>query len=190
MKLTSLLNRRTASLASVAIVLTVATLTAPWAAESSIAAASSPRCSATNTFVWAAFDGSGTAGTTYYVLEFSNIGSTTCTLNGLANVWAVNRALVQLGKPATRQGSASAVTLAPDGTAHAVLGVTDTGALCPGQALRATGLRVIPPGQSLTTAVGEKDAIEYFPVVVCAHQSSMHVGPVRPGTGIPLHTTS
>jgi hypothetical protein len=123
-------------------------------------------------------------------LEFSNIGPTTCTLNGIASVWAVNRALVQLGKPATRQGSSSAVTLAPDGTAHAILGVADTGALCPGQAVQATGLRVIPPGQSLTTAVGEKDAIEYFPVEVCAHQSSMHVEPVRPGTGIPLYTTS
>jgi hypothetical protein len=170
--------------------LSVAILFAPWAAESSIAAASSPDCSVANTFAWAAFEGSGTAGTTFYVLEFSNIGPTTCTLNGIAKVWAVNRTGVQLGKPATRQGPSSAVTLAPNGTAHAILGVTDTGALCPGQAVQATGLRVIPPGQTLSTPLGEKDEIELFPVEVCANRSSMHVEPVRAGTGIPLHTTS
>jgi hypothetical protein len=148
------------------------------------------RCSVANTFVWAAFEGNGTAGTTYYVLEFSNIGSKACTLRGNASVWAVSKTGLQSGKPASRQGVASTVTLVPDGTAHAVLGVVDTGAACPGQGVQAAGLRVVPPGQTLPNPAGEKDQVQYFPVKVCAHQSSMNVLPVRPGTGIPLYTIS
>ncbi len=191
--MTSLLSSRMTlhtTLTCAAILLSAVTVAGPLASSSPAAAATIANCSAANTFVWAAFDGNGTAGTTYYALEFSNVGSKACTLRGDASVWAVGKAGLQLGKPASHQGVPSTVTLAHDGTAHAILGVVDTGAACPGQGVQATGLRVVPPGQSLPAPAGEKDEVEYFPVEVCAHQSSMNVLPVRSGTGIPLHTTS
>jgi hypothetical protein len=165
-------------------------LTVPIVSNSPAAATAIANCSAANTFVWAAFDGAGTAGTAYYVVEFSNIGSKACTLHGNASVWAISKTGLQLGKPASHQGVPSTVTLAHDGTAHAILGIVDTGAACPGQGVRATALRVVPPGQTLASPAGERDEVPYFPVQVCAHQSSMHVLPVRSGTGIPLYTTS
>jgi hypothetical protein len=192
MKLTSLLSERitvSAALTRVAILLCAAAFTVPIGASSPATAATIVNCSVANTFVWAAFDGAGTAGTTYYVLEFSNIGPEACTMHGNASVWAISKTGLHLGKPASHQGVPSTVTLAHDGTAHAILGVIDTGAACPGQGVQATGIRVVPPGQTLPNPAGEKNAVEYFPVKVCAHQSSMKVLPVRSGTGIPLYTT-
>ena len=193
MKRVSLSSRRItlkAALASTAILFSAVNFTLPIVSNSPAAAATIANCSVANTFVWAAFDGAGTAGTAYYVLEFSNIGPKTCTLHGNASVWAVNKTGLQLGKPASHQGVPSTVTLKHYGTAHAILGVVDTGAACPGRSVQATGLRVVPPNQTLPNPAGEKDEVEYFPVDVCAHQSSMNILPVRSGTGIPLHTTS
>ena len=190
MKQTTFSDKRFAALAIAAILLFAVTSTAPMISSSPVAAATIANCSVGNTFVWAAFEGAGTAGTTYYVVEFSNIGSAACTLHGNATVWAVNKTGLQVGKPATHQGAPGTVTLARDGTAHSILDVVDTGATCPGQSLQSTGIRVVPPGQFLPNPAGEKDEVKYFPVEVCAHQSSMHVLPVRPGTGIPLYTTS
>jgi hypothetical protein len=147
-------------------------------------------CRAANTEVWAAFEGNGTAGTTYYELELSNIGSRACTLRGYPSVWAVSVDGLQMGEPASHQGVPSTVTLEPGATSHAILGVVDTGALCSGPGVTAAGLRVVPPGQSLPRPAGEADEVENFPVQVCAHQSSMNVRPVRSGTGIPDYTIS
>lgn len=157
------------------------------------AGATAPSCTAANTFVWAADAGSGTAGTTYYVIEISNVGSTTCTLSGFSRVWAVNAAGARVGLPSTNETSSTAVprvTLAPKGTAHEILGVVDPGALCGGKSVNGTGLRVVPPGQTLPASPGERDWLETFPLSVCASVSSLRVEPVRAGTGIPLYTSS
>ncbi len=154
------------------------------------ASAVTPPCTAANTTVWAPYAGSGTAGTTYYVLEFSNIGTTTCTLHGFARVWGVTVGGALVGKPASHEGTPALVTLAPRQTAHAILGVTDTGALCGTSGVQAAGLRVVPPGQTLPASPGERDEVEHFPLEVCSNESSMHVQPIRAGTGIPLYTTS
>ncbi len=154
------------------------------------ALAVTPACTAANTYVWAPYVASGTAGTFYYVLEFSNVGHSTCTLRGFARVWGVTSAGALVGKPASHAGTATTVTLAPDQTAHAILGVVDTGALCGTHGVRAAGLRVVPPGQILPTSPGERDEVESFPLEVCSNESSMHVEPIRAGTGIPLYTTS
>ncbi len=154
------------------------------------ALATTPTCTAANTYVWAPYAGGGTAGTIYYVLEFSNVGTTTCALSGFARVWGVTTAGALVGRPASHEGAAAAVTLAPDQTAHAILGVVDTGALCGTHGVRAAGLRVVPPGQILPPSPGERDEVENFPLEVCSNESSMHVDPIRAGTGIPLHTTS
>lgn len=193
MRVTPLLGRRSSVnrvLVSAAFLLSTAVAALPLASNTPAAAATTTACTSANTYVWASSTGNGTAGTTYYVLEFSNIGSKTCTLHGNATVWGVTRTGVQLGKPASAQGVASTVTLAHDATAHSILGVVDTGAACPGKSVNAAGLRVVPPGQTLPNPAGEKDEVQNFSVSVCVAKSSMNVQPVRAGTGIPLYTTS
>ncbi len=176
-----------AALACGAILLPAATLVA---SATSGARATVVGCRAASTEVWAAVEGDGTAGTIYYELEFSNVGRQTCTLHGYPSVWAVSLTGVQIGDPASHRGVPSTVTLQPGATAHAILGVVDTGALCSGPGVAAAGLRVIPPGQNLPKPAGEGDLVETFPVHVCPHQSSMNVLPVHSGVGIPNYTSS
>jgi hypothetical protein len=193
MKVTPLFSRRTTVSKAVlcaVILLSTAAMAVPFASNSPASAATIAKCTTANTYVWASSAGNGTAGTTYYVLEFSNIGSKACTLRGNATVRGVTKTGVPLGKPASAQGAPSTVTLAPMGTAHAILGVEDTGAACPGKSVNAAGLRVVPPGQTLPNPAGEKDEVENFGVSVCVSKSSMSVQPIRAGTGIPLYTTS
>jgi len=164
--------------------------TAVLAASAALAApAAMATCRAANTEVWAAVEGNGTAGTTYYELEFSNIGTQPCTLHGFPDVWAVSVGGTQIGKPAWHQSIVpSTVKLQPGATSHAILGVEDTGAVCQGPGVKAAGLRVVPPGQPMP--VGEADEVENFPVTVCPHISSMNVRPIHSGTGIPNYTFS
>ena len=147
-------------------------------------------CTAAETEVWAAVEGDGTAGTTYYELEVSNVGHQTCTLHGYPSVWAVSLSGQQVSKPASHRGVPGTVTLRPGATSHAVLGVVDTGALCAGPGVAAEGLRVVPPGETLPEPAGEADEVENFPLQVCPHQSSMNVLPIRSGVGIPNYTSS
>lgn len=174
-----------AALACGAILLPTAALAASPVSGSG---ATVPRCQAADTQVWAAVEGTGTAGTTYYELEFSNTGDQPCTLDGYPDVWAVTPHRAEIGKPASHQDIVpSKVTLQPGETAHAVLGVVDTGAVCGRQASTAAGLKVIPPDQPVP--VGEADDVD-LPVRVCPHVSSMNVRPVGAGTGIPGYTFS
>jgi hypothetical protein len=178
------------ALTCAALLLSPLTVGIPEVSGPPAAAATLPACSAAQTYVWAAVEGGETAGTTYYELEFSNVGSTTCTLHGYPSVWAVSVGGARIGEPATHQGAPSTVTLAPGATSHAVLGVADTGAVCDSQGVKAQGLRVVPPGQTLPKSPGERDEVENFPLEVCAHQPSMHVDPVHSGVGIPNYTVS
>lgn len=147
-------------------------------------------CRAAGTEVWAAVEGAGTAGTIYYELEFSNVGHRTCTLHGFPHVWAVSAHGVEVGVPAANEGTPSTVVLRPGTTAHAVLGVTTTGAVCGTRSVATAGLRVVPPGQALPKTPGERDWVEHFPLQVCTKQSSMHISPVHAGTGIPNYSFS
>ncbi len=176
-----------AALAFGAIVVPTAALVASAASGAPAAVAS---CTAAETEVWAAVEGDGTAGTTYYELEVSNVGHQACTLHGYPSVWAVSLSGQQIGKPASHRGVPSTVTLRPGATSHAVLGVVDTGALCGGPGVAAEGLRVVPPGETLPEPAGEADEVENFPLQVCPHQSSMNVLPIRSGVGIPNFTSS
>lgn len=173
-----------------ALLLASTILALPTVEGAPASAATLAPCSAANTFVWSADVGNGTAGTTYYILELSNVGSTSCTLDGFARVWAINTAGALVGKPASDRGAAAPVTLAPKSTAHAILGVVDTGALCGTHGVKSQGLRVVPPGQTLPASPGERDEVANYPLEVCSNESSMNVTAVRAGTGIPLYTTS
>jgi hypothetical protein len=146
------------------------------------ASATASPCTPAHTQVWASSEGNGTAGTTYYEIEFSNTGST-CTLRGFPTVQATN-SKGTIGKPATDRGAASTILLQTSITAHVTLGVVDTGALC-SNPLSGTGLRVVPPGEKF---VGEQGAISNFPVEVCSNASSLNVSPIQAHVGIPLYT--
>lgn len=101
--------------------------------------------------------GGAAAGTFYSRLTFRNDGSTACTLFGYPGVSYVRGSTgIQTGDPADRYASisgastASVVTLAAGGTAHAVLAEVDVAnyppATCRPIAVR--GLRVYPPDQT------------------------------------------
>jgi hypothetical protein len=103
----------------------------------------------------------GAAGSIYYKLTFTNLGSA-CTLAGYPGVSAVNVEGAQLGSPATRSGSGSrTITLKAASinsvfpTASATLQIVEAGnfptARC-NQTL-AAGLRVYPPGQKAALVV-------------------------------------
>jgi hypothetical protein len=169
----------TASAAGGAVVLASATLAS---AAQPARSAASPRCSASATQVWLGDgEGGGTAGTTYYPLEFSNIGHHTCTLYGYPGVSAYRGALKQVGPAATRSKSAhSTITLRPNATAHVLLGIRDWGALC-SKPVAVDGLKVFPPGQKSAREIG-------FAFDACAHKGVLVVGPMRARVGIPGYT--
>jgi Protein of unknown function (DUF4232) len=127
--------------------------------------------------------GGGTAGSTYYPLEFSNVGRTACSLNGYPGVSAYGSSGAQVGPAASRNGQHhGTVTLASGATAHAILRVVDWGALCSTE-VPAAGLKVFAPGSTRSEPVP-------FAFGACARQGVLVVGPVRAGVGIPGYTTS
>ncbi len=138
------------------------------------------RCLAQATTVWMPSEGNGTAGHTYWVIEFSNIGKTTCTLYGYPGVSAVNGSGHLVGIPATHSGAKQLVTIRPGGTAHVLLAVTDPGAVC-AHPVSASQLRIYAPGQFVSHLVP-------FSLQVCPRRSTMHVDAVHPNTGIPFYS--
>ena len=164
-------------------VLVLALLVASAVAAAASASAATPACTPPNTQVWLGLGlGGGTAGSTYYPLEFSNVGHHACTLSGYPGVSATHGGS-QVGPAATRnQQSHGTVTLAPGATAHVILRIVDWGALCSREVV-ADGLKVFPPGQTRSEFVP-------FSFGACAHRGVLIVGPVRAGVGIPGYTTS
>lgn len=182
MNLTSPVARRIAggfALAGMAVLLPVAALAAPAGAGHRVVAAV-PACTSGNTRVWIGLPGDGTAGATFYQLEFSNIGRRPCTFFGFPGVSAIRANGHQAGLGAGRTGTPRLVVLIPGATAHAVLRVTDAGAVC-AHPVRTTTLRVFPPGQRRA---------QFVPLATeaCLHQRVLRVRPVTSGTGIPGFT--
>ena len=169
-----------ASLACAAILLPVTLAGASARAN----AAGVGACATSHLAVWLGDgEGGGTAGRTYYPIEFSNVGHASCSLYGYPGVsaWGLNGK--QIGLAATKSGAAhSTVTIAPGGTAHALLAIADWGAIC-SKGVGAFGLKVYPPGQKQAQTFS-------FPVTVCASRSVLVAGPLRSGVGIPGYTNS
>ncbi len=159
----------------------MATASLALAAPPARSASPSP-CTAAQTQVWLGDgEGGGTLGTTYYPLEFSNIGHHTCTLDGYPGVSAYRGALKQVGSAASRSTSAhSLIRLKPNATGHVLLGIRDWGAIC-SKPVAVDGLKVYPPGQKLAKEVG-------FAFDACAHKGVLVVAPMRAGVGIPGYT--
>lgn len=122
--------RRTA--AAAAAVLALGGAGAAWAASSASAASNRPaaisKCAASNLAVWVNADSAdGTAGTTYFNLEYTNAGRVTCYLDGYPGVSATSLGGGQLGRAARRNSATPArvIDVAPGGTAHSFLGYVD-----------------------------------------------------------------
>ena len=153
--------------------------TAPARAHTA-AAAAAPACS-TSLETWFAPEGDGYAGGVVYVVEFSNIGTATCTVTGYPTVKLTENG-TQVGlKARTSSATPATVTLHPGQTAHVVLTIGDAGASC--RPLPTNGLSVQPPGNTQAPN---------FPLrgSACRHKSTTRVTPISPGVGIPHYTNS
>lgn len=168
---------------AIACCVAILALTAVAASAHTFASAGVLTCKSDQTEVWLGLGlGGGTAGTTYYPLEFSNISSRACSFDGYPRMWAYRGALRQLGPVARRnRRSHGRVVLAPGASAHALLGVVDWGVLC-AASVTADALQVFPPGQRQAQEVP-------FSFPACLHQGVLNVGPLEPGVGIPGYTS-
>lgn len=137
-------------------------------------AAAAPTCKARNLVVWLPnASGNGAAGSVFYKLRITNLGSASCSLSGFPKVTAINLKGATVGKPASQEGGeAGVVTLKSGGSASFQLRVVAAGNFSPSDchATMAAGLRVTPPG-----AGGSK--VVPFPFETCAK-------PVQPVLGV------
>ena len=152
---------------------------------SSSASTTTSRCKTSSLEVWLGVGpGGAAAGSTYMPIEFTNTGSTSCTLSGYPGVSA--RSTSQLGSSASRnsQIASKTITLVSGGTAHAVLQITDVGNYPPATCAPATAttLRVYPPG-SFTS----EDIV--FQLRACSKAGPVYlsVTAVAPAVGVPGH---
>lgn len=141
------------------------------------AAGTAPACTTSALDVWLdTGGGGGTAGGTYYDLQFTNLSAHACTLYGYPGLSAVSLSGQQLGAAARRnaQHAPASVTLAAgtgqdllSATATAVIKITDSGVYGPTTcgSVNAAGLRVYPPGQTASRVVP-------FPFAACSHSAA------------------
>jgi hypothetical protein len=154
----------------------------PATASHRAVAAAAPACKSSSLVVWLNTQGNGAAGSSFFNLEFTNLGAHSCTLRGYPGASGVTLTGHQLGSAASRdpQHAAVTVTLAPRATAHVVLRIVDAlnypkSACMP---VTAAGLRVYPPGQTASKLVP-------FPFLACSRSGSnyLSVETVQPGQG-------
>ena len=126
------------------------------------------------------------AGSVYVPIDFTNITGSTCTLFGYPGVsFVTSPSGSQLGRAATRNPpTATLVTLAPGGVAHAVLRVADAGNYSPSACVPVTAhwVRVYPPNQFNAIYARYKTQVcsARLPASI-GRQVSVYV--VRPGPG-------
>jgi hypothetical protein len=162
--------------------------TAAYAASSSPAADAAPAvpgCAGTSIGAWIAVSqASEASGTTYYPLEFTNTGGSTCALSGYPAVSTISRSGAQLGSPAGRGllTVAPLVLLAPGATAHTTLayhgGLVSAGGGC-GPVEDAFELRIYLAGQ-------HDPAYAAFGFQACSHAGHVYLTvtqPIRAGVG-------
>lgn len=141
-----------------------------------------PSCTSAGLVVWLDTVGSGSAGGSYFDLEFTNVSGHTCTLDGYPGVSAIDVAGHQLGSAASRDtvspvhkitlhSATSTAGLPPLGgtvTASVVLKITDVGVYSPSQChyVTAAGLRVYPPNQTTAKVVP-------YPFAGCARRGAI-----------------
>ena len=172
--------RRTA--AAVVSVIALGAGGAAWAASSASAASTAPaaisKCSAGNLAVWVNADSdNGTAGTTFFTLDYTNTGRSTCSLDGYPGVSATTLTGAQIGRAATRNNSTPArvINLAPGATAHSNLGYHDILIEPSCKERTASFLKVFAPNDTVARHA-------FFPLTMCATgQSDLSVTRVQAG---------
>jgi hypothetical protein len=133
--------------------------------------------------------GGAAAGSTYYPLNFTNVSSSSCTLDGYPGISFVTSPTgSQIGRPASRNPvvAAAPVTLAPGGFAHATLQVVDalnySASAC--HPVTAHWLRVFPPNQFSAANIS-------FTAMTCSAKlpsnlgSALSVDAIKAGEGKP-----
>ncbi len=122
----------------------------------------------------------GTAGSVYYHLVLTNQSSTACILQGYPGVSFVTGSQgQQVGAPAERApGAATELVVAPGGTAHSILQITEAGNYGSSCGITTTdGLRVYPPNQTAALLVSHTDN-------GCSNATdiTLRVGPLQAGS--------
>jgi hypothetical protein len=149
-------------LATAAIVFAASVLSLPALG----APGSTPACATSGLVVWLNTEGSGTAGTLFYKLKFTNLSGHTCTLRSFPGVSAVKLNGHQLGSAAGRDTTTATktVSIANGHSATASLAIVDAGNFSSSACVPTTaaGLRVYPPGQTASKIVP-------FPFTACSH---------------------
>jgi hypothetical protein len=174
-----------AALTSAAILVPAVALAAS-GSTSAPQSSSVSRCFTSQLTDWIGVPGEGSAGSTFYELEISNVSRHTCTLFGYPGVSAV-RGGHQLGSAASRDTSDpdTLIRLAPGATAHAIVQITDVTNFSPGacRPAGATGLRVYAPNAFASIVVP-------FSFQGCSRRGPLylHVTATVAGTGIPGHS--
>ncbi len=122
---------------------------------------------------------------TRYPVEFTNVSRAPCSLAGYPEVSLYRGDGVQVGAAAARVPSVAArIVLAPGQTAHAALDAAVPGAGC--GPVRATGVRVVVPGQAAARFVG-------YPLTACTARAPrgrgyLQIRAVQAGAGTPVGT--
>jgi len=127
------------------------------------------------------------AGASVSTLEFTNVSGTACALSGYPAVAAYGAGGAQIGNAAGRDTSVAArrIVLDPGATAHAAVVASVSAGSC--RPVAATGLRVVPPGQSAARYIRHA-----MPACAVAGQQApvfLHVRAVQPGSGGPAGDT-
>jgi hypothetical protein len=190
MKLSPRLLRRASAAAAAtaaAILIPATALAAP--ARPAAPQGTAPGCTAGQLVTWAGVPGAGTAGTTYFQLEFSNVSPRACSLLGYPGVSAADGSGAQLGSPAFRAPSrqVTRVFLARGATAHAIVGIDDDLTVFMPSSCRpvtAAALRVFAPNDFTAHLVPLS-----FPACQHAGPVFLVIWPVTAGTGIPGFST-
>jgi hypothetical protein len=141
-------------------------------------------CTAGDLGAWVAVTQvNGTAGSSYWPLQFTNLSRHACAMRGFPGVSAIDRGGHQLGSPASRDHviPVRTVVLAPGATAHAILGYGDVAVeTSPGchPTFSTFELRIYPPGQYRATYAA-------FDLEACSHAGPIYLGieAVQPGVG-------
>jgi hypothetical protein len=179
MKLGSHARRRSAAAAAIACV--AIGVPAGALAASAPHTAAVARCTNANTDVWFADSGDGALSLIYYPVEFTNIGSKSCTMYGYPGVSAVNGKNKRLGPAATRSEATATphtVTVKPHQTVSAELGIPPQG-FVPCKEGTAAGFRVYPPNET------GGQLVLNLSFSVCKNKSTLTIGPVTKGIGVP-----
>jgi hypothetical protein len=164
MHLPALSYRRLIGAAAIACAAALAPVAAP------AAAASTPKCATSGLVIWLNTRASGTAGSLYYTLEFTNLSGHACTLLGYPGVSAVDLDRHQLGSAASKNNHLTPhlVSLASGATATAVLRIGDVGHFPTCGRVTAAGLRVYPPNQTAAEVVP-------FPFGACSRTGPVYL---------------